>query len=96
MDQFVGSQAGRTPKERLFAIRQRSDESLKFYINRYSEQAILVDNLNEDFKLSSITSGLRTHSAFWWSLQKTGPRDYNQFLLKAQKYINTEEAKFAA
>ena len=96
MDQFVVSWAGRTPKERLFAILQRSDESLKDCINRYSENAILVDDLNEDFKLSSITSGLRTDSGFWWSSQKTGPRDYNEFLLKAQKYINAEEAKFAA
>jgi len=55
-----------------------------------------MGDLNEDFKLSSITSGLRTDSAFWWSLQKTGPRDYNEFLLKAQKYINAEDAKFAA
>ena len=52
------------PKERLLAIRQRSDESLKNYTNHYSEQAILVDDLNGDFRLSSITSGLRNDSDF--------------------------------
>ena len=28
--------------------------------------------------------------------KKKGSRDYNEFLQKAQKYINAEEAKFAA
>jgi len=96
MEQFVGSSSGKTPKERLLAVRQAHDESLKDFINRYSEQALQVDDLNEDFKLFGISSGVRTESEFWWSLQKTSPRDYNDFLKRAQKYINAEEARLAA
>lgn len=50
VDQIVGFRAGKKPKERLLAIRERSDESLKDDINRYSEHEILVDDLNEDFR----------------------------------------------
>lgn len=60
MEQFVGSSSGKTPKERLLAIRQAHDETLKNYINRYSEQALQVDDLNKDFKLFRITSKIQT------------------------------------
>ena len=90
MEQFVGSSLGKAPKERLMAVRQAHDETLKNYINSYSEQALQVDDLNEDLKLFGITSGIRTELEFRWSLQKTSPLDYNDFLKRAQKYINAE------
>ena len=55
MEQFVGSSSRKVPKERLLAVKQAHDEPLKAYINRYSEQALQVDELNEDFKLFGIT-----------------------------------------
>ena len=62
MKQFVGSSSGKVPKERLLAVKQIHDEPLKDYINRYSEQALQVDELNEDFKLFGITSVIRSES----------------------------------
>lgn len=85
MEQFVRSSSRKTPRERLLDVRQAREESLKDYINRYSEEALQLDDVNEDFKLSWITPGIRTESEFWWSLQKTSPRDYNDFMKRAKK-----------
>ena len=82
MEKFVGSSLGKVPKETLLAMKQIHDEPLKDYINRYSEQALQVDELNEDFRLFGITSGIRSESEFWWSLQKISPKDYNDFFKK--------------
>lgn len=59
MEQFVGLSFGKYLKERLLAVRHANDEALKNYRNYYSEQALQVDELNEDFKLFEITTMIR-------------------------------------
>lgn len=67
MDKIVGYSSRKALKERLLARRQTHGESLHAYINRYLEQALQVDDLNEEFRLFGITSGILRDSEFWWS-----------------------------
>ncbi|KAL2471670.1 Uncharacterized protein Adt_39806 [Abeliophyllum distichum] len=61
-------------------------------MDRFSKRIVEVDKISNDAALMVVLSGLRTKMQFWWSVHEDGPATYREFLFRAEKYINAEEA----
>nr|XP_010931505.1 uncharacterized protein LOC105052403 [Elaeis guineensis] len=75
----------------LFSIKQREGESLRDYIAYFNTVTLEVYNLNQDAAMVATAQGLHG-SRFTYSLDKTAPKSFFEFLVRAQKYILAEEA----
>lgn len=90
--QFMASKARTTPKECLVSIKQGRSESLKSNLSKFNKQSMEVEKISDDATLMVVLAGLRPKTRFWWSVHEDGPRTYLEFLNRAKKYINAEEA----
>ncbi|XP_062103648.1 uncharacterized protein LOC133814741 [Humulus lupulus] len=73
-------------------IKQQSGESLKKYIVRFNIEASLARDVDDSNHLMAIRAGILPESAFWDDLQQKSVRTIMEFTLRAQRFINVEEA----
>ncbi|XP_062080762.1 uncharacterized protein LOC133785553 [Humulus lupulus] len=76
----------------LVEICQKEGETLKGYIQRFMRAAVGAKMVRDEGKIMALTAGVRRHSSLWNILQKNGVKSTQEFLDRADRYINLEEA----
>ena len=76
------------------SIKQREDKTLRFYITRFSKEALSIDKADDKILVTAFTNGLRK-GKFLFSLYKNDPKTMSEVLYKATKYMSAEDALLA-
>lgn len=90
VNHFKTGKSVKKPKSLLFIVRQGQNESLKYCITRFSVEALLIDGGNNDLSLSAMMLDLKLNKLLW-SIAKNDPKDFQDLLTRAKKYVNVEE-----
>ncbi|XP_075674964.1 uncharacterized protein LOC142644184 [Castanea sativa] len=88
---FVGGQRPKRPTDLLLTIKQGEKETLRSYVKRFTRETLEVDDADDKVQLTTFKAGLKSRK-FVVSLAKNPPRTMAEMLLKAQKYMNAEDA----
>ncbi|XP_075640626.1 uncharacterized protein LOC142612413 [Castanea sativa] len=88
---FVGGQRPKRPADHLLTIKQGEKETLRSYVKRFTRETLEVDDADDKVQLTTFKARLRSRE-FVVSLAKNLPRTMAEMLLKAQKYMNAEDA----
>ena len=91
MRHFVGGQRPKRPADHLLPIRQGVKETLRLYVKRFTRETLEVDETYDKVQLMTFKAGLKSRE-FVMSLAKNPLKTMIEMLLKAQKYMNAEEA----
>ena len=91
MRHFIGGQRPKRPVDYLLTIRQGEKETLRSYVKRFTRETLEVDEANDKVQLTTFKAGLRSRDLVA-SLAKNPPKTMAEMLLKAQKYMNAEDA----
>ncbi|XP_058078600.1 uncharacterized protein LOC131226913 [Magnolia sinica] len=90
LTQFISGKKSRKPTTHLFTLKQGNKESLKDFIARFNEEALLVADYDNKMALSAMFSGLK-EGKFTFSIEKNPPTTLAELISRAQKYTNVEE-----
>ncbi|XP_023891351.1 uncharacterized protein LOC112003395 [Quercus suber] len=88
---FIGGQRPKRPVDYLLTIRQGEKETLRFYVKHFTQETLEVDEVDDKVQLTTFKVGLRSRDLVA-SLTKNPPKMMAKMLLKAQKYMNAEDA----
>ena len=88
---FVSGQRPKRTTDHLLTIKQGEKETLRSYVTRFTRGMLEVDETNDKVQLTTFKAGLKSKD-FVASLAKNPPKTMVEALLKAQKYMNAEEA----
>ncbi|XP_030974229.1 uncharacterized protein LOC115994288 [Quercus lobata] len=88
---FVGGQRPKRTADHLLTIRQGEKEPLRSYVTRFTRGMLEIDETDDKVHLTTFKAGLKSRD-FVASLAKNPPKTMAEALLKAQKYMNAEEA----
>ncbi|KAL0405124.1 UNVERIFIED_CONTAM: hypothetical protein Slati_3826300 [Sesamum latifolium] len=78
----------------LFAVRQKDNEPLKEYLQRFNTIALEVPSATQEVKSSAFSQGL-LDGDFFKSLAKKSVSKFDALLARTAKYINMEDAQAA-
>ncbi|XP_030973259.1 uncharacterized protein LOC115993118 [Quercus lobata] len=88
---FVGGQRPKRTADHLLTIKQGEKEPLRSYVTRFTRGMLEIDETDDKVHLTTFKAGLKSRD-FVASLAKNPPKTMAEALLKAQKYMNAEEA----
>ena len=88
---FIGGQRPKRPADHLLTIRQGEKETLRSYVKRFTRETLEVDEADDKVQLTTFKAGLRSRDLVA-SLTKNPLKKMAELLLKAQKYMNAEDA----
>ena len=88
---FIGGQCPKRPADHLLTIRQGEKETLRSYMKRFTQETLEIDEADDKVQLTTFKAGLRSRDLVA-SLIKNPPKTMAEMLLKAQKYMNAEDA----
>ncbi|KAJ0984548.1 hypothetical protein J5N97_002904 [Dioscorea zingiberensis] len=91
---FICMKKLRKTSPNLTRIKQHEGESLRSYICRFNLEALEVPDLDESVAVLAVMEGVQ-ESRFKFSLSLEQPKDMNDLLAMAAKYINSEEIEAA-
>ena len=77
--------------DHLLSIRQREGESLKSYMKWFNKEVLEVDEAEDQAQLTTFKARLRSKE-FVVALAKSPLASMTSLLMKAQKYMNAEDA----
>ena len=78
----------------MLIIKQGEKELLRSYVTCFTQEMLEVDEVDDKVQFTTIKAGLKSRD-FMASLAKNPPKTMAEALLKAQKYMNAEEALVA-
>ena len=90
LSRFIGSKTRKKDKTHLWSLKQGKDESLKKYIDRFSEGMNLIDEFTDSDVLSALREGLQ-EGELLTSIIRRAPKTFGEFLARAQEFVNVEE-----
>ena len=76
--------------DHLLTIRQGKNETLRSYMKHFTRETLEVDEVDDKVQWTTFKAGLKFRE-FVVSLMKNPPKTMAKLLLKAQKYMNTED-----
>ena len=88
---FIGGQCPKRPADYLLTIKQGEKETLRSYVKHFTRETLEVDEADDKVQLTTFKVGLRSRDLVA-SLVKNLPKTMAEILLKAQKYMNAEDA----
>ena len=89
---FIGARTYRKPSYHILTIKQSSQKSLRFYVQRFNVESMKVDIPDEKFTINAFIAGLGVQSKdLMFSISKNPQESMAEVLAKAEKYINGEE-----
>ena len=88
---FFGGQCPKRTADHLLTIRQVEKEPLRSYVTCFTRGMLEVDEANDKVQLTTFKARLKSRD-FVASLANNPPKTMAEALLKAQKYMNAEEA----
>ncbi|XP_075639698.1 uncharacterized protein LOC142611481 [Castanea sativa] len=88
---FAMGQHPRRPANHLLTIKQGEKETLRLYMKHFTQETLEVDEANDKVQLTTFKAGLKSRE-FMVSLAKNPSKTMAEMLLKAQKYMNAEDA----
>ncbi|XP_050256941.1 uncharacterized protein LOC126702314 [Quercus robur] len=88
---FVRGQCPKRLADHLLTIRQGEKKTLRSYVKQFTRETLEVDEADNKVQLTTFKAGLKSRE-FVMSLAKNPPKMMAEMLLKAQKYINVEDA----
>ena len=91
MHHFVGGQRKKRPDDHLLTIKQGEGESLRSYVKQFNREVLEVNKAENKVQLTTFKVGLRSKE-FVVALVKSPPASMTDLLIKAQKYMNAEDA----
>ncbi|KAL0447535.1 UNVERIFIED_CONTAM: hypothetical protein Slati_1881400 [Sesamum latifolium] len=94
LHQFASCRKLRKTKLSIFAVRQKDNEPLKEYLQRFNTTALEVPSATQEVKASAFSQGL-LDGDFFKSLAKKHVSKFDALLARAAKYINMEDAQAA-
>ncbi|KAL0400244.1 UNVERIFIED_CONTAM: hypothetical protein Sradi_2367700 [Sesamum radiatum] len=94
LHQFASSRKLRKTKISLFVVRQKDNEPLKEYLQRFNAAVLEVPSATQEVKASAFSQGLLDRD-FFKSLAKKLVSKFDALLAWAAKYINMEDAQAA-
>ena len=77
--------------EHLLTIRQGEKETLRSYVKCFTKETLEVDEVDDKVQLTTFKTGLKSKE-FVVALVKSPLRMMTKMFLKAQKYMNVENA----
>ena len=90
---FIGSRTYRKPSYHMLTIKQRPQESLRSYVQRFNVESLKVDVPDEKFAITAFIARLGVQlKDLMFSISKNPQENMAEVLAKAEKYINGEEA----
>ena len=90
---FIGARTYRKPSYHLLTRKQRPQENLRSYVQRFNTESLKVDIPDEKFAITAFITGLGVQSKdLMFSISKNPQASMVEVLAKAEKYINGEEA----
>ncbi|KAL0455923.1 UNVERIFIED_CONTAM: hypothetical protein Slati_0931500 [Sesamum latifolium] len=94
LHQFAISRKLRKTELSLSAVRQKDNETLKEYLQRFNTAALEVPSATQEVKASVFSQGL-LDGDFFKSLAKKPVSKFNALLARTAKYINMKDAQAA-
>nr|XP_023917006.1 uncharacterized protein LOC112028543 [Quercus suber] len=88
---FVRGQHPRRPANHLLTIKQGEKETLRSYVKHFTRETLEVNEADDKAQLTTFKAGLKSRE-FVVSLTKNPPKTMAEMLLKAEKYMNAENA----
>ena len=88
---FIGGQRPKRPADYLLIVKQGEKETLRSYVKRFTYETLEVDEADDKVQLTTFKAGLRSRDLVA-SLAKNPLKTMAEMLLKAQKYMNAEDA----
>ncbi|XP_023904596.1 uncharacterized protein LOC112016300 [Quercus suber] len=88
---FIGGQRPKRPAYYLLTIKQGEKETLRSYVKCFTWETLEVDEANDKVQLTTFKVGLKSRDIVAL-LAKNPPKMMAEMLLKAQKYMNAEDA----
>ena len=88
---FIGGQCPKRPADYLLTVKQGEKETLRSYVKRFTHETLEVDEADDKVQLTTFKAGLRSRDLVA-SLAKNPLKTMAEMLLKAQKYMNAEDA----
>ncbi|XP_024021222.1 uncharacterized protein LOC112091535 [Morus notabilis] len=79
----------------LSRVYQGPNESLKDWIARFGEQVAATEGISDEVALMGALSSMKKDIPYSTDLDQRPPHTYQEFLTRAQGFINAEEAKKA-
>ncbi|XP_024024428.1 uncharacterized protein LOC112092448 [Morus notabilis] len=95
LTQFIGVKKYIPPKQNLSRVYQGPNESLKDWIARFGEQVTATEGISDEVALMGALSSMKKDIPYSTDLGRRPPHAYQEFLTRAQGFINAEEAKKA-
>ncbi|KAL0360883.1 UNVERIFIED_CONTAM: hypothetical protein Sradi_3772800 [Sesamum radiatum] len=94
LHQFASSRKLQKTELSLFTMRQKDNELLKEYLQRFNTSTLEVPSATQDVKASAFSQGF-LNGDFFKSLAKKPVSKFDGLLARAAKYINMEDAQAA-
>nr|XP_023895515.1 uncharacterized protein LOC112007405 [Quercus suber] len=91
---FIGGQHLKRPADHLFTIRQGEKETLRLYVKCFTRDVLEVDEADDKVQLTTFKARLKSKE-FVVAFAKSPLQTMAKILLKAQKYMNAEDALVA-
>ncbi|XP_024033085.1 uncharacterized protein LOC112095395 [Morus notabilis] len=95
LTQFIGVKKYIPPKQNLSREYQGPNESLKDWIARFGEQVTATEGISNEVALMGALSGMKKDIPYSTDLDRRPPHTYQEFLTRAQGFINAKGAKKA-
>jgi hypothetical protein len=91
LTQFLASKRRKNTLQYMLALKQGETEPLKDYLQRFNKERVEAEEMSESVVLTAAINGLWHKGPFVLELAKKTPTTLQEFMEKAEEFINQEE-----